>query len=247
MYSKHETPLIRGTLYYYDDAYPAALGGQVRDALEAFGFFPPEKLYADVLTGGEYQPFTPEMADLFPRGYSEKEVFSLSMASADSSKAAEYWKFDWYFTFHKSDTLAVTPIFRPWNVLTLDSTYDRLRDPAAYDAYFACLKELIALIRPFYARIDDVANANRLLNAAKEPHFKPDYIQQIYWGNYFGPEFCDRFGKEKLLHLPAGQISELADGVFFTLTDSVLEAPAWKCGIARRKIKRYLNTLPHRE
>lgn len=244
MYGKNETPIIRSSLFYYDDTYPAALGAGVRDILAAHGFFPPDRLYADRLTGEEYRRFTPEMADLFPRGYSEKGVFSISMASADSAVAAEYWKFDWNFTFHKSETLAVTPKFRPWNVLSLDSTYGRLRDPAAYEAYFACLRELIELIRPFYGRTEDVANAVRLLNAAGEPHFKPDHIQQIYWGNYFGPAHCSTYGKDDLLRLPACT-SELADGVFFTLTDSVLDQPLWKCGMARRKIKAKLRRTIH--
>lgn len=244
MYGKNETPIIRASLYYYDDIYPAALGTGVREILEQYGFSPPDRLYADRLTGGEYQHFEPEMADLFPRGYSEKGIFSISMASADSAKATEYWKFDWNFTFHKSETLAVTPTFRPWNVLFLDTTYGRLRDTAAYEAYFACLRELIELIRPFYGKIDDVANANRLLNAAREPHFKPDHIQQIFWGNYFGPEFCGRFGKEKLLHLPA-HAAELADGVYFTLTDSVFDAPSLKCALPRRKIKTTLRRNNH--
>lgn len=239
MYSKHETPRIRGTIYYYDDAYPAALGGQVRDTLEAFGFFPPEKLYADRLTGERFRTYTPAMAELFPRAYGEKEVFSISMASGDSSKTAEFWKFDWYFTFHKSETLAVTPTFRPWNVLSLDTTYGRIQDEENRATYINCLLALIQLIRPFYAHIDDVDKHVQLLKAAGEPHFNPDHIQPICWGNYFGPAYCETFGKDRLLAMPA-QVQELGDGVFFSLTDNVLDARTWKCGMARRKIKGYL-------
>lgn len=240
MYSKNETPIIRGSLMYYDSQYSADLGAQVQEVLEMYGFFPPEKIYADSLTRGRYIYYRDGMKDLFPNAYSRKGIFGISMASGDSKKVTDYWKFDWYFTFYKNKKIISNPEFTPWNVLSLDTTYGRMQDDSLCKQYFSCIRALISLIRPFYAKIDDVSNSVILLDEAKEECFKPDYVQQIYWGNYWGPDHCATYGMDNILQCPVATVEKISDGVYFTLTDSVFDATSRRCNKQREKIKRFL-------
>lgn len=240
VYSEFEIPIIRGTIFYNDIEYDATIGEGVQRILERYGYFPPNKIYADVLTRGRYIKYRPEMSQLMSEAYSKKGVFSVSMASGDSRKNPEYWKLDWNYTFYKNEKLARTPSFIPWNVLSLDSTTGRLEDPVEYNNYMQCFLELIGYIKPFYAMIDDVSNAVELLKKAKEPHFKPDYIQQIYWGNYFGGRHVQHYGKDKMMNLSAKCIYEIDEGVFFTLTDNVLTSAKNTQETVRTTIKHQL-------
>ena len=236
-----ETPIVRADIMYYDNIYPRNLPESVVAVLEKYGFFPPEKIYADRLTRGRYVNYKTEMREMFIRAYTEKDVFEVAMGDGDSSKVKDYWHFTWGFTFYKNSKLPVEPVFQPWNVLSIDSTYGRLRNPEAYDNYLKCIKEIIGILKPFYASIDDVSNSIYLMKKAHESHFKPEYIQQIYWGNYFGEGHCNRYGMEKILHIPARQIEKINGGVLFTLTDRIFSYNSGECIKARKAVQKYLN------
>lgn len=220
--------------------YDSNIGTMVRNILHAYGFYPPDKIYADKLTQGRFVKYRNELDMLFPQAYNQKGVLGLSMASGDSRNESNYWKFDWNFTFLKNDKLMVKPAFEPWNVLSLDSTYGNLQNEIFYGNFFNCFSKLILLLKPFYAKIDDVSNSLKLLSKAHEQHFRPEAIQQIYWGNYFGNKHCQSFGKQKLLNMPLDCVSELGDGVFFSLTNHALDWNSKQCDKNRRIAKEYL-------
>jgi len=46
-----------------------------------------------------------------------------------------------------------------------------------------------------------------ILNLKVEPH--------VFWLNFYGPELVKKFGKEKLLSMPAYRVEELEDGILF--------------------------------
>lgn len=53
----------------------------------------------------------------------------------------------------------------------------------------------------------DRPSDDEILNLKIEPN--------IYWLNFFGPELLEKFGKEKLLSIPAYKVEELKDGILF--------------------------------
>lgn len=237
MYSKDEKPIIRASIFYFDEMYDALLGSQVRDILHKHGFFPPDKMYADKLTRGRFKKYSPVMYDLFPLAYAQKEIFGISMASGDSKLVEEFWKFDWNFTFYKNKKLAVVPKFRPWNVLSLDTTYGRMSNDNLYEQFFLCVRELIELLHPFYARIDDVANINRLEDAVHNEQFRPENIRQVFWGNYFDTTFYPELIFDGIANVLDGNVHQVTGGIFFTLTDNVFDATTLRCDALRESVK----------
>ena len=241
MYSKYEKPIINCSIFYYDKEYKKCTAEQVFDILTKYGMFPPEKFYAGKLTKNRFVSSGERTKDILIQGYSEKNVLELDMASGNSRKVEDYWRVDWFLTFYKNSKLAVKPVFEPWNILSIHSTHGRLNDSKIYADFFGCAKELIALLGPFYASIDDVNNKVMLMDRARESHFVPDRIQEIYWGNYFGEYHCNHYGIDKMKRVPAKNVEAIGNGVFFTLTDHVLEFDSRECNATRRIIKKSLD------
>lgn len=240
MYSKYEKPVIICSIFYYDLEYKKETGEQVINILEKYNMYPPEKFYAGKITKNKFIYANNLTKELLIDAYSEKDVFGIDMASGNSRRVTDYWRVEWDWTFYKNSKLAVEPVFKPWNVLSIHSTYGRLNNSNIYKAFFSCIKELIEVLTPFYASIDDVSNKVTLMNKTKERYFIPERIQEIYWGNYFGEEHCDYYGLEKLKSIPAVHVEKLGKGIYFSLTDNVFEFDSLECKLLRRKIKNYL-------
>ena len=239
-YRKNETPMLCATLCYYDNPHTKALGEQVQNILEAYGFFPPHMIFADTLTSCRFRKFSPDMHDLLSRAYMEEGVGGVKLVSGDSRKVQDYWQVEWFFRhYNKKDKLEVKkPKILPWNVLSLYTTYGRIKDEEQLTQYLGCVKELIRLIKPFYADIDDVSNSVRLLKAAREETFNPEYIQQIYWGNYWDLDHYQELDKEKILNVSKCCVDEFGNGVFLTLTDNVFDACTMRSELRRKWVKR---------
>ncbi len=240
MYSKYEKPMITASIFYYDYNYESTTAIRVLDILEAHGFFPPEKINADKLTKNRFKPYDENTKNIFIRSYSEKDVYCVNMASGNMACVEEFWQFLWSYTFYKDSKLKGTYSFKPWNVLTLQSTYGRLKSTENYNNFISCFKAIIQEINPFCAVIDDLANKVHLLEQTGEQHFVADHIQQIYWGNYFGKEYCRSLDIEHL-SLPCKNMEKIGEGIFFTLTDNVFDYDSPNCKTNRKSIRKLLN------
>ena len=67
-------------------------------------------------------------------------------------------------------------------------------------------KALYAILHPVFGSIDFCSNRTREkdVQALKIPH--------IYWANFFGPEYVEKYGKEYFLNAPGWLHEELDDG-----------------------------------
>ena len=240
MYSKYEIPLFETSIFYYDIQYDIKTAETVFAILDKYGMSNAEKIYAGKLTKNRYVSAKDNTKNIFTKAYSEKNVLEIDMANGDGCNVTEFWKVDWGLTFYKNSKIDVKPTFMPWNVLTVKSTYGRLQEKKIYDDYMSCVLELIEVLQPFYATIDDVSNYAYLLRKAKEPHFIPDKIQCIYWGNYFGKQYCDKYKEDYIANIPAYSVKKIGDGVFFTLSESIFDFNSPETKAMRRKLKKYL-------
>lgn len=240
MYSKNEKPIIVCSIFYYDTEYKKNTGEQVLNCLERYNMFPPEKFYAGKLTKDRFIYSSGTTKDVMAQAYSQKDVLALDMSSGDSRRVDDYWRVQWNLTFYKSSKIVVQPEFRPWNVLSIYSTHKRMNDSITYSEFFSCMKELIELLHPFYAVVDDVSNKVKLMDLAHEAYFVPDRIQEIYWGNYFGEHHCACYGMDTIEEIPAKNVKKIGSGVFFTLTDHVFQYESRECKNARKTLKKYL-------
>lgn len=241
MYSKHEKPTVSATLYYYDTEYKEETAKNILSVLEDYHLFPPERIHADKLTKNKFAYADEHTRALFVDAYSEKDVLGLDMASGDSRYVSDYWKITWSFTYYKNSKLVGSCKFLPWNTLTIQSTYGRLKSKIAEKQFLDCVKKLIAVTHAFYASIDDVNNKVELQDKYKIPYFTPNSIQVIYWGNYIGDEIAAKFNLVNLTDIPAYQSELIGNGVFFTLSHSFHEFNTKEVNTRRNQIRRHLH------
>jgi len=243
MYQKFEVPQFKATLYYYDFDYNSTTAEQIVSVLEQYNFFPPERICADKLTKNRYKKANEHTAKLFVQAYSEKDVFSIETTAAVGSgedREKEFWKVVLGFTYYKNSRLVGSCKFKPWNTLSIYSTRGRLQNSDNYNDFINCVRHLIATIKPFQACIDDVANCVELMDKVKATHFTPHILQQIYWGNYYGEGYKTLLGENCILQLPAFKTESIGDGVFFALSDSLLDFDSKEVETRRKDIWKHL-------
>lgn len=244
MYQKFEEPQFKATLFYYDFDYEKQTAESIVSVLEQFNFFPPDRICADKLTKNRYKKADENTPQLFVQAYNEKNVFCIETASAvvtGEEKEKEFWKVVLGLTYHKSNKLVGSCNFKPWNTLSIYSTYGRLQEDNNYSDFINCAKCLISTIKPFYACIDDVANCVKLMDEVKAAHFVPNVVQQIYWGNFYGKDYKTLLGEDCFSHIPASEIEYIGDGLFFTLSSSLLGFDDKEVKLKRKQIWKYLD------
>lgn len=235
MYEDYETPEFSASIFYYDIDYQPQLAEQVLQILEKYNLYPPVRLHADKLTGGRFKKYKPSMRNILIDAYAEKDVLGVVYETEDTRVSSKYCTVFWTFTFHKMSHLNVKePKFRPWNVFTINASHEWMRDKKHYAAFMNATKELIAVISPFYANIDDVSQCTTLLRRAGENRFVPDRIQQVYWGNYWGESF-ERENRE-LESVAVCYREQISNGTFFTLSDTVFDSWSSECDVLRSQI-----------
>ena len=244
MYQSFEVPQFKATLFYYDSNYEKQTAEKIISVLEQFDFFPPDRICADKLTKNRYEKANEHTPKLFVQAYNEKDVFCIETASAVETvkdKEKDFWKVVLGLTYHKSSKLVGSCKFKPWNTLSIYSTYGRLQDNNKYSDFINCVKCLISTVKPFYAHIDDVANCVKLMDEVKAEHFVPNVVQQIYWGNYYGEGYESLLGENCILLLPAFKAESIGDGIFFTLSDSLLDFNSKETEYQRKKLWKHLS------
>ena len=164
---------------------------------------------------------------------------NLGMSSM-KGKSRDFWKVNWIYTFYKNSELAIEPKIKPWNILSISLTYKYLQNNDNYINFVSCFKELIPCLKSFYANIDDVSNYIFLMNKADEACFAPGYIQQIFWGNFFGAELCEKYGIIEIGDIPCQNKEKIYDGLFVGLTDNVLDFKSSECEKNRGIMRKYL-------
>ena len=108
----------------------------------------------------------------------------LDMGSGSIRNTDDYWSLSWHFTFYKNSKLRITPVFKPWNAISIDVAHSRMLLQDMQTCFLQCVEELIDTVQAFYTKIDDIDNAVSLLSSGKQNHFSPDETHAIYWGNY---------------------------------------------------------------
>ena len=243
MYAEYETPKIGISFFYYDDNYEPETAEAVVQCLESNRLFPPNKFLSGHLTNNRYRKYKPEMRDLFIKSYSEKDIFTTTWKNVSAKNKAEYFDAHWTLTYHKSSNKVGARTFKAWNVITLFATYDWISVESNYWHLIKCMHELVPILHPFNLTIDDIANANSLegivddglLKGTAPPEPCPRHLRTspIYWGNYWGPDICKLYDVSKLAELPVKNLKEINGGVFFTLTDNVMEFDTPECKMVR--------------
>lgn len=173
--------------------------------------------------------------------FENPEAGYLSLLGAESIQAKSFWDISWY---------PVKPSFfdgntdYTWNTLFMDATYDRMQAPDFCKRFLNCFQELIEVLHPFYATIEDIALSVRLSTSRFGRIVPMTYgkVRSICWGNYFGPDYCKSYNLNSKLvklmgkkHAPS-VMKEIADGIFITLTSSPMDYDTEECWQKRAKL-----------
>ena len=180
---------------------------------------------------------------MFIEAYCKPGVSNIGMADGNSRKVEQLWEFAWDFTFYKTLMLEKrehTGTFKPWNRLALSMTYGRFENPQIYSNFFSFVKAVIEDVDPACALVDDIAYSLHLSDVIGAKTFTAEHVQQIYWGNYFGADWCRQCGIEDGKDIPAYSVEKIGSGVFFTLSDNVLDFDSVECDARRARIRKYL-------
>ena len=66
-------------------------------------------------------------------------------------------------------------------------------------------------------------------------------IPDIFWANFFGPEYVEAFGRDRLISAPCHKIEELSDGgIIVFLSESPLDASGEDYKVRKRELYDYL-------
>lgn len=251
-YEDYETPSICGTIYYDNDSlqHPADVPSLVLAILKKYGYFPSARieiwrntLVNDLLRSSVTKHFLQAdnivpLENTFTEGYFDQDVelIRLTNVKRNERKRSDFWSIDWQIgrAFPNGTEKAI------YNVLSVDSTYDRLQQPAQQICFVSMVEELATVLNAFYGRIEDVSTSVAIMDKTKERAFCKEYLQTVYWGNYFGKKICDDLGIERLKNIPVENKKMHTNGFFFTLSADIMDSKNSPDDRFRRKIYKYL-------
>jgi hypothetical protein len=106
-------------------------------------------------------------------------------------------------------------------------------DPVAH-GQLAFARLLYPHLRPKYGWIDESSG-----NEPTSKDIAATKLQYIFWANFFGPEYVERYGRDFLLNAPGWKVEELDDGgILYVTLESFVEW--WRT--ERLDILRYFRT-----
>ena len=242
MYEKYEKPQFSACLLYFDDTHSQELALRILNSIRKYDFYPPKLIFAGNLTNNRYIKFHIDREDMFERAYSDKDVLTIELCSSQKNKATGFWKLLITKAFNNEPALPRSKKEMQWNTLHLSFTYDKLTDEEFCARYKKCVKTLIELLHPFFARMDDMAvsvdmalERNPPDGFARTQPTEYGMVNAIYWGNYYGPDYCKKYFPPDITCCDAAVWEPLGDGMFFSLSKDIKDFCTPK-GLKNRKI-----------
>lgn len=243
MHQSSEKPLFEISIFYFDNSFQQKTAESAVKVLENNSFLPCKIVRMGKYTKGQFVKYMPEHRNIFIDSYISDDVSSIILETDDSRKATDYCSIS--LSLAKPDKELVKRLNKlnpnkkwpvRWNILSFNSTYGWMHNQQNHDRLMDILHEFIPVLSPFCIKIDDLSHALRLRHSVHEPTFKPDYIQQVYWGNYWGEHLKEQVNMDELKKLPVFNLKETTNGVFFTLSNSVFDFDSNNCSTLRRII-----------
>lgn len=137
---------------------------------------------------------------------------------------------------------------RPFGSVSLDLARSYFDNPNKLDQFLKVFKELCGVLRASYGFVKTHEMGRHLDKQGKEYGVAIDLkraLPDIYWANFFGSEYVEMFGDDKIKSAPSYRVETLAGGgALLTLTSSPFDFDTDKTGFENRRIqlKQYLGT-----
>lgn len=194
--------------------------------------FTPITIYGGEGTKIKNQPFDKnEIKDLelFKKCMMNKKVLTICLSNNDKEEKEIYFGF----------TIGFAPKF---SAISFDVSNTYFKTIEEKEKFKDIIVQIIETIDPIYANIDDVSNSLNIMDKMAEDGYKVfKYIPAIFWGNYFGQKYIEKFGKEKLLNLSNVNKEDIGNGILITMTNDILEFNSKECKVRRDKVRKKLH------
>lgn len=240
------------TLYYFEDEERQKLiPGLIMAALEESGLSQPKYVRDKKFTGFRNRIPEPDLMTWLTKAYLAEENYNiyLQYAGANNSYKNKCDIVFWH-SFH-GDKGIESNGRRRWIRIQIVCSYDLLNNSEQREKLSKCVFAMIEHIRPVYATADDMQTEMTIRSDIRGQlgviHMN-EYmnVNSISWGNYFGSEYCRKYGLNERTDIPAKKIS-VGDGIFFMMTDSPFDYDSEQCLENRRKTARFFNIVPPNE
>lgn len=230
----YNIPTVKCNIFYFDSENNDDLAKEIVDILKKYEFFSPTIIHADNLTNNKFVACDGDMEKIFLEAYVQPKINSVWISSLQNEADELYWDLNWNFTSYKLKKCKALTI-HTWNILQFSATHKMFVKKGFANSFISCVKELIRILNPISAIIEDAEKCTEVLQ--KYQPFNPENIPAIFWGNYLAkkcilPEFANSCLESGI------DLTQIGEGLFFTLTDNPLDYNTTKCMNLRRKLSK---------
>lgn len=239
MYEYYETPLFGFSVLFLDYEYAPETAIELQHILENNGFFKDCYIQAGKLTHNRFVRLREDMREHFISAYTGAcSVIQLCGAK----NTTDTWNVN--LTVFCPKTSQKPEQITKWNRVSLSVPYRLLKEALFCDRFFASFFQLLSLLKPFYATLDDLAVSSELSSYPGKGFIVPTrygVVKAIHWGNYFSSAYCEKYKLSPQTHLPAAHMKSIGDGIYFSITESPLDYDTPRCMAQRKEIATMLN------
>lgn len=227
-----EIPMISSTMWTLKNIREKDTIIKIKELI-AMGndIFIPTIIYGGKLTqkrNKNYDVNNVDDANLLENCLNDSNVLSISLTNSDRKKREVVFGFIIDF---------VTQV----TVITFEVSHTYFKTQNEKEKYISIVKQLISITDPMFCKIDDIANANNIMDEMGEDIYQlQNHIPAVFWGNYFGEKYINQFGEDKLISYPLGNVIRVDKGIMITMTNDPMEFNSDECVEERKKLSRYL-------
>ena len=240
-----DIPTISARISYMGNNFNIETGKKIFQILEKYGFANVRKMIVDQRRCNKatqreilISVKTEFNENCFANAYCDRRTAGIYLLKKESD--IEGCEIDIYNT---RNNIGTERVIHNCNYICINSTHGRLENPDNHDSFLKCTKELIEVSNALSVDVDDISNELVLYQKYRVKHSLNE-VNTVYWGNYFDEELCNKYGFEKIITLSAYHVERIGNGMFFALTNSVLDYDSKEAKANRKAIMKKLNIRP---
>lgn len=233
-----ETPMISSTMWTLRNIREKDTIIKIKEFI-AMGndIFIPTIIYGGKLTqkrNKNYDVNNIDDVNLLENCLNDNNVLSISLTNSDRKKREVVFGF-------------IIDFVPQVTVITFEVSHTYFKTQNEKEKYVSIVRQLISITDPMFCKIDDIANANKIMDEMGEEIYQlQNHIPAVFWGNYFSEKYISQFGEDKLINFPLGNVARVDKGIMITMTNDPMEFNSDGCYKARKKLSRYLGIGKYR-
>lgn len=170
--------------------------------------FTPTVFYGERYTKRRNKKFDKSMVGTFKEAFLASDVNYVVLTNSDRAK---------------NDMLFGVRInmMNKFSVFNFSATHSYFINEERLEKFISIGMEVTKVMNPIYGCIHDVEDSNTIMNGKA---FKIlEYIPATFWGNYFGKNYIEKIGREKLLSFKGYKVEQLDnDDIYIQISPSPL-------------------------